>query len=393
MARNKLTDSRIKARKESGVLGDGDGLGLRIKPSGAKSWIFTWKRDGVRRELGFGSYNSGTHPVSLALARTKADEARAILASGGDPATDMAERKVAIQQVTFGKTADEYIEAMSPKWVGGKTLVAYQRFANTYAAAIRDVPVASLSTDDVLTVLRPLWHDKPETGRKTRERIKSVLDYAKARQLRSGDNPAEWRGHLDQILPANEKLSKGHHAAMAYADLPSFISRLRASQSVAVRTLEFIVLTAARSGEAREAEWIEIDLPAAVWTVPGRRMKSGKAHRVPLTSRAVAILREMKEIEVDRYVFTGQRHNRPISDMSLVKSLKASGAGSVTIHGFRSTFRDWAGNETNFARELAEQALAHSAGDATEIAYRREDALKKRRVLMDAWQDYVEGQG
>jgi integrase len=391
MARHKLTDSEIKAAKKVGVIYDGDGLYLRIRQSGGKTWLFVWRDKGLRKELSLGQYGAGTHPVSLARARAKAEEARTILAAGGDPKTDMADRKAAIQQVTFGKTADDYIAAMSPKWTGRTTLLAFQRFANTYAAAIRDVPVATLSTDDVLSVIRPMWHEKPETARKVRERIKQVLDFAKAKQLRSGDNPAEWRGHLDQILPANEKLSKGHHASMPYAELPAFVAKLRAVDGIASRALEFIALTAARSSEAREAEWSEIDLQAAVWTVPGSRMKSGKEHRVPLTARAVQIVSEMQAIRLDRYVFTGKRHDRPISDMSLVKVMKKLGAGDFTIHGFRSSFRDWAGNETNFARELAEQALAHAAGDATEIAYRRQDALEKRRVMMGEWTDYVEG--
>lgn len=392
MARNKLTDTRIKARKEAGILGDGDGLFLRVKATGARSWAFIWRRGGKRFEIGLGSYAGGTRPVSLAAARVKADAVRTILAAGGDPRAELQDRKPTAPVVTFGQIADEYIDTMAPKWKGDKTLVAFRRFAEKYAAPIREVPVASLSTEDIVGVLRPLWTEKAETGRKVRERIKQVLDHAKARGLRTGDNPAEWRGHLDQILPSMEKLTRGHHPAMPYQDVPAFLAKLRQSQAVGSRLLEFTILTAARAGEARNATWDEIDLEAAVWTVPGERMKAGKLHRVPLSARAVAILQEMQGRAVNELVFPGQREGRPVSEMTLGKTLKTNGAGQFVTHGFRSSFRDWAGNETTFPREVAEHALAHSAGDATELAYRRSDALQKRRALMDAWDQHCEGE-
>jgi integrase len=240
-------------------------------------------------------------------------------------------------------------------------------------------------------VLRPIWHDKIETATKVRERIKIVLDHAKARGLRSGDNPAEWKGHLDQILPAHSKLSRGHHAAMPYSDIAAFLLRLRDAGGVGAKALEFVVLTAVRSGEARGAAWAEIDLEAKVWTIPPERMKSEKEHRVPLSDRAVAILREMEAVAVNDLVFPGQRDKRPLSDMTLSKALKTAGAGAYTVHGFRSSFRDWAADATNFQREVAEAALAHAVGDAVERAYRRGDALAKRRKLMEAWASYCEG--
>jgi integrase len=318
----------------------------------------------------------------------KADEAREIIGSGGDPKTDMAERKAAAKTVTFGKLADEYIETMKPKWRGDKTVAAWERFASSYINAIRKVPVDKVSTDDVVRVLRPLWHEKPETATKVRERLKLVLDHAKARGLRSGDNPAQWKGHLDQILPAPSKLSRGHHAAMPYVDVPAFLQKLPTVEGIGAKALEFTILTAVRSGEARGATWQEMDLDAKVWTIPAVRMKSGKEHRVPLSDRALAIVKDMKATAINDLVFPGQRDKRPLSDMTLAKALKTAGGGEFTVHGFRSSFRDWAAEETNFQREVAEAALAHAVGDSVERSYRRGDALEKRRKLMDAWAAY-----
>lgn len=215
MARHKLTDSKVRSLSKPGIYSDGDGLYIRVLPSGGKSWVFIWSRFGTRREIGFGPYGAGrAYHVTLAAARAKADEAREIIGAGGDPKTDMAERKAAARAITFGQVADEYIEAMKPRWKGGKTVAAWERFATGYAKAIRRAPVEHVTTQDVLRVLRPIWHEMPETASKVRERIKIVLDHAKARGLRTGDNPAQWKGHLDQILPAPSKLTRGHHAAM-----------------------------------------------------------------------------------------------------------------------------------------------------------------------------------
>lgn len=388
MARHKLTDSKIRSLTKPGIYGDGDGLFLRVQPTGRRSWVFIWRRFGARREIGFGPYNNGAWHVTLAAARAKADEAREIIGAGGDPKTDMAERKAAQQVVTFGKVADEYIETMKPKWRGAKTVAAWERFASSYVVSIRKVPVDKVSTDDVVRVLRPLWHDKPETATKVRERIKLVLDHAKARGLRIGDNPAQWKGHLDQILPAPSKLSRGHHAAMPYADVSAFIKKLRSVDGIGAIALEFTILTAVRSGEARGATWQEIDLDAKVWTIPAERMKTGKEHRVPLSGRAVEIVQAMKATAVNNLVFPGKRDKKPLSDMTLLKALDTAGGGAFTVHGFRSAFRDWVAEETNFQREVAEAALAHAVGDAVERAYRRGDALEKRRKLMEAWTTY-----
>lgn len=388
MARHKLTDSKVKSLTKPGIYGDGDGLYLRIQPSGACSWVFIWHRHGGRREVGLGPYGSGAAHVTLAAARTKAEEARHIVGTGGDPKTDMVERKVSLRSATFGQIADEYIETMKSKWRGGKTLPRWQRFAKVHAKSIRAVPIDRVSTDDVVRVLQPLWHAKPETASKVRDGMRLVIDHAKARGLRSGDNPAQWRGHLDQLLPPPAKLARGHHAAMPYVDVPAFLQQLRALGGVGAKALEYTILAAVRSGETRGAVWDEIDLQAKVWTIPPERMKEDKPHRVPLSARAIDILDEMKERAVNKLVFPGQRDKKPLSDMTLLKALDTAGGSAFTVHGFRSTFRDWVAEETNFQREVAEAALAHAVGDVVERAYRRGDALEKRRQLMEAWATY-----
>ena len=387
MARHKLSDSKVRSLSVPGIFGDGDGLYLRIQKTGGKSWVFIWRRYGVRREIGLGAYGAGAGQVSLALARAKAEEARAIVGAGGDPKTDMAERQAA--GATFGTIADEYISTMTPKWRGGKTLPAWERFAATYAKALRDIPVEKVSTDDVVRVLRPMWHTKPETASKVRERIKIVLDHAKARGLRTGDNPGQWKGHLDQILPAPAALSRGHHAAVPYKDVPALVEKIRRIDGMGSRALEFAILTAARSGEVRGATWEEIDLDAKLWTIPAARMKTGKVHRVPLPDRAADIVREVRATAFNAFVFPGRKDDRPLSDMTLAKALKTAGGSDFTVHGFRSSFRDWVSEETSFQREVAEAALAHSVGDSVERAYRRGDALEKRRKMMDAWAKYL----
>lgn len=388
MARHKLTDSKLKGLDRPGIYGDGDGLYLRVQPSGSRSWVFVWKRFGTRREIGLGPYGNGASHVGLAAARRKAQEAREIVGAGGDPKTEMTERKAARRAVTFGTVADEYVSAMQSKW-RDKTLARWERIAAVYAKGMRRVPVDAVTVDDVVRVLAPLWTAKPETGDKVRQAIKQILDHAKARGLRTGDNPAMWTGHLDQILPRPAKLVRGHHAAMPYVEVPTFITRLHAVGGIGSLALEFLVLTAARSGEARGAHWTEIDMQQELWTIPADRMKAGKVHRVPLSARPLEILAAMRAKSTGDYVFGGQRDGRPISEATLTKALRAAGAGGATVHGFRSSFRDWVSDETLFQRELAEAALAHAVGDAVERAYRRGDALAKRRELMDAWAAYV----
>jgi integrase len=254
-----------------------------------------------------------------------------------------------------------------------------------YAAPLRRLPVDKITTDDVLAVLKPLWNDRPETASRLRGRIERVLDAAKAQGLRAGENPARWRGHLDQLLPRRQRLTRGHHAAMNYADVPAFIANLQSRQAVAARALEFAILTAARSGEVLGARWDEFDLDRAVWTVPANRMKAGREHRVPLSRRALRIVKALHETVAGEFVFPGQRSGKPLSAMALEMVLRRMKVDGVTVHGFRSAFRDWSAECTNFTNEVCEAALAHVIENKAEAAYRRGDLFDKRRKLMEAW--------
>jgi len=257
-----------------------------------------------------------------------------------------------------------------------------------YAAPLRRLPVDKITTDDVLSVLKPIWNEKPETASRLRGRIERVLDAAKAQGLRSGENPARWRGHLDQLLPKRQRLTRGHHAAMSYTDVPAFVGELQVRQATAALALEFAILTAARSGEVLGACWDEFDLDRAVWTVPAGRMKAGREHRVPLSRSAFKIMKTMHEVRDGDFVFPGQKPGKPLSVMALEMVLRRMKIDGVTVHGFRSTFRDWAAECTNFPNEVCEAALAHVIENKAEAAYRRGDLFDKRRKLMEAWAAY-----
>jgi integrase len=280
---------------------------------------------------------------------------------------------------------------METQWRNPKHRAQWRMTLETYAAPLRAKRVSEIDTNDVLKVLTPLWTQIPETASRLRGRIERVLDYARARGWRTGENPALWRGHLRNVLPAPIKLGRGHHAAMPYADVPAFMERLRVLTGISSRALEFLILTAGRSGEIREARWEEVDLDTAVWSIPAGRMKAGREHRVPLVPRAVEILKGMQRLQVSEYIFPGQSPGRPLSLMAFEMLLRRLKTDAYTVHGFRSSFRDWAGDQTDYPREVAEAALAHSVGDATERAYRRGDALAKRRALMEAWAAHCAG--
>lgn len=377
---NKLTDAECKAASRAGLHGDGGGLYLNVKASGAKSWTFIWKQDGKRSEMGLGIYPA----VKLAKARTLAAGYRQDVAEGRNPILER--RKIAVP--TFGECSDKFLTLMEVQWRNEKHRAQWRMTLKEYAAPISKKPVSEISTNDVLNILTPIWLDKSETASRLRGRIERVLDFAKAQRWREGENPARWRGHLSSILPARQKLSRGHHAAMPYDDVPAFVISLSTKSAMAARALEFLILTAGRSGEVLGARWSEIDFEKAIWTVPAHRMKASKEHRVPLSDKALEIVKALHECRVSEFIFAGQKENRPLSGMALTMQMRRLKADSFTVHGFRSAFRDWAGDCTSFAREDAEQALAHRVGDATERAYRRNDALDKRRKLMQAWADY-----
>jgi integrase len=332
--------------------------------------------------MGLGSLDEG---VSLAEARLARDEARQLLRSGRNPIEVRREARRLAVKVTFGEIADELLKAKAREWRNEKHQEQWRWSLTTGASELRPRPVDEIDTEAVLSVLRPIWGTTPETAQRLRARIEAVLDAAKAQGLRAGENPATWRGHLSHLLPKRQKLSRGHHAALPYSEMAGFMARLRTETSIAAKALEFCILTAARTGEVLSCCWDEIDLMAKVWTLPPARTKAGREHRVPLSSRTCEILGGVKPKEPGGFVFPSPRGPRPLSHIAMAKVLDRLGIQDATVHGFRSSFRDWAGNETLFPRELAEAALAHVVGDKAEQAYRRSDALEKRRALMEDW--------
>ncbi|QIB34322.1 tyrosine-type recombinase/integrase [Ancylobacter pratisalsi] len=393
-ATKKLSARAVASITDPGRHSDGDGLYLQVTSTGAKSWLFMFKRDGRRSEVGLGSVRD----VTLADARQKAVDARKIIDAGKNPLEERraaeAARKARAEKPTFGQVADNLIESIAAGFRNAKHLDQWRMtLGPTYCSSIRSKPVDAITTEDLLAVLEPIWTKKAETASRLRGRIERVLDAARAKGLRSGENPALWRGHLDSLLPKRQKLQRGHHAAMPYSEVSAFIATLQDSEGVTARALEFLILTASRSGEAREARWGEVDLKAQIWTVPAHRMKAGREHRVPLSVRATTLLAGMKlpGSDIDAFVFPGARNSKPLSVMAFDMQLRRMDC-DYTVHGFRSAFRDWVGEETAFPREVAEAALAHTVGDEVERAYRRGDALEKRRKLMEAWASYCAGE-
>ncbi|HEX8570751.1 MAG TPA: integrase arm-type DNA-binding domain-containing protein [Caulobacteraceae bacterium] len=378
---NRLSARGVATLKAAGRYADGAGLYLHITPEGSKSWVFVFQWLGRRKEMGLGSVSI----ISLSEARDARDQARKIVAQGVNP---IEERKKAAppKPKTFGEFADEMVAEWSPGWKNPKHIAQWSMTLTTHAASLRPKAIGTISTDDVLLVLRPIWTKRPETASRLRGRIERVLDAARVKGLRTGENPARWKGHLEQLLSKPVKLSRGHHPALAYEELPAFMTELRARTGVSLRALEFTILTVAREGMTLGAAWSEIDFAARLWTVPAARMKTGKEHRIPLGPRALELLSGMKGLSED-WVFPGPISGRPLSNMAMDMALRRLRTG-VTVHGFRSTFRDWAGDCTPYPREIAEAALAHSVGDRVELAYRRADALQKRRRMMDDWERF-----
>jgi integrase len=383
----RLSARAVATLTKPGRHADGDGLYLVVDASGARRWLFMFRWGGKLKEMGLG----GASTVPLSDAREKAADARRIVASGRNPIELRRSAEAArVAGTTFGAFADKLVADLVQGFRNEKHKGQWATTLRTYAATLRDKPLEAISTDDVLAVLAPLWQTKHETASRLRGRIERVLDAAKAKGLRSGENPARWRGHLDKLLPKRRKLTRGHHPAMPYPDVPAFVAELREREAVAGMALEFTILNASRSGEVLGAKWSEIDREAKLWTVPAERMKAGRAHRVPLTTRALEILERAGTIRTNDYVFPGQRRDRPLSPMSVQLVLRRMKVQGATVHGFRSSFRDWAGECTSFPREIAEAALAHLVGDAVERAYRRGDALEKRRLLMEAWAGFLD---
>lgn len=386
----KLNARRVETLKEPGRYSDGGNLYLFITPNGGKRWTFFYRFGGKRREMGLGS--AGPNGVSLAQARDLAADARRLIREGKDPIDAKREVEKAERAIpTFGAFADSYIASHRPKFRNEKHAAQWEMtLGDTYCRAIRSTPVNEIDTAAILSVLQPVWTKVPETASRLRGRIENVLDAARAMGFRDGPNPATWRGHLKTLLPARQKLTRGHHAALGYDALPEFMAALRAREGLAARTLEFCILTACRSGEVLGARWEEFDLDKKVWTVPKERMKAGHAHRVPLSARALEIVQTLPRLDGNPHVFPGQKAGKPLSSMAMEMQLRRMKRDDITVHGFRSSFRDWASEQTSFPHETCEHALAHRISDKAEAAYRRGDQFEKRRELMAAWGKFCE---
>ena len=398
-ALNRLSAREVATQKKPGRHFDGGGLCLFISPDlSRRRWTFQFRWHGRKCEMGLGSPDT----VPLAKARERAAAARLAVQNRSNPleekraALDAQRRGVEEHQLarsnarTFGQVADELIESKGAGWRNAKHRAQWQMTLEIYAAPLRTLPVAEVTTEHILAALQPIWISKPETASRTRGRIEAVIDGARARGLIPADtaNPARWKGHLANLLPPRERLSRGHHAALPWKELPDFMVRLRERPGLSGRALEWTILTAARLGEALGTRWGEINLSDRVWEIPKERMKPKRGHRVPLSPPAMALLTSLPAGEPDDLVFPGFKPGKPLSDMVMKSLFTRMNEGGITSQGFRSTFRDWAGEATSHPREVCEAALAHAVGDAVELAFRRGDALEKRRVLMCDWATY-----
>ena len=388
-----LTALEVSRLKEAGhhAVGGVAGLYLYVLDTGARSWVLRIMVGGKRRHMGLGGFPD----VPLALAKEKARKAREKIAEGIDPITERSALASSLrsQQATaktFEEAAKAYIEAHADSWKNQKHRAQWSSTLETYAYPhMGSLLVKDVGQEQVLKALEPIWKTKTETATRLRGRIESVLDWATARKYRSGENPARWKGHLDKLLPAPGKIKKVvHQRALPFNDIAGFMDKLKSHQGIAARALEFTILCAARSGEVRGATWSEIDMEKAVWTIPSQRMKAGKEHRVPLSGAAIKILESLPRHTDSNLVFPGTK-GRPLSDMSLLAVLRRMKVNAVT-HGFRSSFRDWVSEATNYQSDLAEQALAHALPNKVEAAYRRGDGLDKRRGMMNDWADFCE---
>lgn len=390
---------------------DGGGLQLLVKKTRARSWVFRFMLDGKSRDIGLGAA-SGPDAISLAQARDAAIDLRRLVQSGIDPLQERArmdaESEIEAQAahiagITFRASAKAYIAAHSDSWKNAKHRAQWPSSLENYVYPVMgDLPVADISTEHVMAAIEPIWKTKPETASRVRGRIETILDAAKARGYRQGENPARWRGHIALMLPARTRLSRGKHPALPYDEVNSFITDLQSRDAMAALALEFTILTAVRSGETIGATWNEVDLDKAIWTIPAERMKAGKEHRVPLCNRAIEILETTKTLGSD-FLFAGAKGDK-LSNMAMAMMIRRMHEAKVnagqkgyidpkqnriaTCHGFRSSFRDWAAESTGYSHEVCEMALAHAISNQSEAAYRRGDLFDKRRKLMDAWSNY-----
>ena len=397
MGRRKLAVSEkasAKLAKTPGMHAMGDPPGLYLySHDGGRSWILRYSLHGKRRDLGLGSCDDW----SLAQARARAKEQRALLDKMVDPvdakrAQKDAGKAASAKRMTFAQCVTAYLDAHSDGWRNAKHREQWRSTLETYAnPVIGELHVATVDTALVLRVLEPIWKTKTETASRLRGRIENVLDWARVRGFRQDENPARWKGHLDKLLAKPSKVATvSHFPALPYAEIGAFMKALRMQEGVSAAVIELIILTAARSGEVRGAEWSEIDLTSRIWTIPAGRMKANREHRVALSEATIKIVKRMQKSIVGAFVFPGTKEKKPLSDMSLTAVLRRMKRNDLTVHGFRSTFRDWCSESTAYPSEMAEMALAHSIGDKTEAAYRRGDLLEKRFRMMADWAKYCD---
>lgn len=389
-----LSALQVTRTKKPGYYCDGAGLYLQVAIGGSKSWVLRYTLDGRTRDMGLGSAATFT----LAEARERAKDARKLLADKLDPIAARQEaqrerRRAEARALLFNDAAARYIAAHEAGWKNAKHAGQWSATLATYAApVIGDMDVASIGTEDVMRVLTPIWTVKAETASRLRGRIENVLDWCAVQGHRSGDNPARWKGHLDKLLPARSKVQTvQHHAALPWREMGTFMQELRGQQGTAARAVEFIILTACRTSEAFNATWGEVDLAQRTWTIPGERMKAGREHVIPLSDATVSVLQAQAAAHgMEGFIFPGTKPGAPPSNMTGLALLKRMGRADLTVHGFRSTFRDWAGESSNHPREVIEHALAHQLKDKAEASYARGTLFEKRRVLMADWAAYCD---
>jgi integrase len=392
MRTGKLTALGIRKLTQPGRYGDGGNLYLNVRPNGSRAWLLRYTIPGQKpREMGLGSLEA----ISLSEAREMAVEARRLIQVGQDPIqARTAARQAAVgRETTFRDVAGLYIRAHEETWKNEKHRAQWASTLETYAYPVMGaLPIDRIEVGEVMKVLEPIWRDKPETASRLRGRIETILDYATARGWRRGDNPARWKGHIDNLLPSRNKASAvQHHAAMPWGECPAFMQSLAGKKGEAALALRFTILTAARTSEVIGATWGEIDLSGKVWTIPGQRMKAGREHRVPLSPSSLSLLRGLHtpDIQPDHYVFPGGKAGSALSNMAMTALLRRMELGHLTVHGFRSSFRDWCSETTSHPRDVAEAALAHTVKDKVEAAYRRGDLFDRRRKMMEEWDAYL----
>lgn len=391
----RLTQMQAEKARHKGVYPDGAGLYLNVTIGGSKSWLYRYMLAGKAHWMGLGSYPD----VSLAEAREKAAESRKMVRQGIDPLAEKRQQTSVIRasiakSILFAKAAEQFIDAHKSGWKNAKHIDQWRNTLDTYAyPIIGKIEVSMIETAHIMRILEKdnFWNEKTETAHRVRGRIESILDWATVRQYRSGENPARWKGHLDKLLPARAKVKKTeHHPALPWQQMGAFMVDLREQAGVAARAVEFAILTATRSGEVRGATWAEIDLENGVWIIPPERMKAKKEHRVPLSAKALDLLKKQKADYPGNLVFPGRDEGKPLSDMSLTAVLRRMERNEITVHGFRSSFRDWAAESTGYPNEMVEMALAHTIGNKVEAAYRRGDLFEKRRHMMQTWSDFCD---